>query len=207
MELATQEADTSFSIANNLLTFRERNLIVTQEGEKFMVKQTFIMASTFGLLLGLSQPALSGAHPDTGPGCGLGNVAWEGQDIDKRAIGPQLLMSTTNNPIFPLQAFSITSGNFGCQNNRKVWAHEKSTMFSSINFDTLSQELAQGGGEYLVSLTTLMGIPKNRHETFLQEAQSKYIQYLTAGETPQASVIAALNDSIPTHPQLAQNFQ
>ena len=172
-----------------------------------MVKQTLIMVGSFWMVLCLSQTAFSGAHPDTGPGCGLGNVAWEGQDIDRQAIGPQLLMSTTNNPIIPLQAFSITSGNFGCQNNRKVWAHQKGIMFSNTNFDTLSLELAQGGGEYLFSLATIMGIPKDRHETFLQEVQSKYIQYLTAGKSPKTSVIAALNDSIPIHPQLAKNIQ
>ena len=172
-----------------------------------MAKQNFVIVGILGMVFAVGQPAFSGSHPDTGPGCGLGNVAWEGQDIDNRAIGPQLLISTTNNPIFPLQAFSITSGNFGCQNNRKVWAHEKSTMFSNINFDTISQELAQGGGEHLGSLATLMEVPTERREIFFKETQATYIKHLKAGESPKTSVIAALNDSIRTQPQLAEILQ
>ncbi len=67
----------------------------------------------------------------------------------QQSIGPQLLMSTTNNTILPWQAFGITSGNFGCTNNGKLWAERKTSMFANINFDNLSQEMAQGQGEHL----------------------------------------------------------
>ena len=130
--------------------------------------------SAIGLVLSIGGTAFSGTTSDKGPGCGLGKVAWEGSSLDSQSIGPQLLMSTTNNTILPWQAFGITSGNFGCTNNGKLWAERKTSMFANINFDNLSQEMAQGQGEHLASLATLMGIPADQHPAFFAMTQEKY---------------------------------
>ena len=45
--------------------------------------------------------ALAGGTSDTGPGCGLGKVAWQDSKIDTSTVGAQLLISTTNNTILP----------------------------------------------------------------------------------------------------------
>lgn len=172
-----------------------------------MAKKILTVLGAMSLVIFFSGTAFSGTTSDTGPGCGLGKVAWDGSGADPQAIGPQLLMSTTNNTILPWQAFGITTGIFGCTNNGKLWAEHKTTMFANINFDNLSQEMAQGRGEHLTSLATLMGIPEEHHEQFFAMAQQKYANLVQTGQATPVAVIKALNDSIATHPLLAQVSQ
>ena len=120
-----------------------------------MGKNAFTILGVLCLAVSFQGTAFSGTTSDTGPGCGLGKIAWDGSGADSQAIAPQLLMSTTNNTILPWQAFGITTGNFGCTNNGKLWAEKKTSMFATVNFDNLSQEMAQGHGEHLTSLAEL----------------------------------------------------
>jgi hypothetical protein len=172
-----------------------------------MVKKILTALGAIGLLVSFGGTAFSGTTSDNGPGCGLGKVAWEGSSADSQSIGPQLLMSTTNNTVLPWQAFGITSGNFGCTNNGKLWAQHKTTMFANINFDNLAQEMAQGRGEHLASLATLMGVPEEQREQFFAMAQQNYANLIQTGETTPVAVIKALHESIETHPLLAQTAQ
>jgi hypothetical protein len=147
--------------------------------------------------------ALAGGTADTGPGCGLGKVMWEGNTA-ANSIGGELLISTTNNTILPWQAFGITTGNFGCKNNGKLWAEQKVNMFASVNFENLSQEMAQGQGEHLASLATLMGVPADQQPAFFAMTQDRYNALVKAGEASPVAMIKAINDAIATHPVLAQ---
>lgn len=172
-----------------------------------MGKKTLTFFGAFCLSMSFTGTAFSGSTSDNGPGCGLGKVAWEGSNADAKAIVPQLLMSTTNNTILPWQAFGITSGNFGCTNNGKLWAEKKTSIFANINFDNLSQEMAQGRGEHLTSLATLMGMPAEKHKEFFSLAQQKYATLVQNGEASPVAIIKALNDSIAKHPILAKVSQ
>ena len=53
-------------------------------------------------------------------------------------------------------------------------ADHKVIAFVAINFDNLKQDMAQGGGEYLNSLSELFGIREERREAFFAYAQSRY---------------------------------
>src|SRR2546427_11774434 len=90
---------------------------------------------------------LAGMNADTGPGCGLGKLAWSEYKQQKN-VGPQALMGITN-MLFPPsnQGFGITYETLGCTNDEKLWAEEKATMFAGINFENLSQDMAQGRSE------------------------------------------------------------
>ena len=55
------------------------------------------------------------------------------------------------------QTFAISSGTSGCTNDGQVWASEKVNVFTALNFDNLSQEMAQGQGEHLTSLSYVNG--------------------------------------------------
>lgn len=141
------------------------------------------------------------ANPDTGPGCGLGKVAWADFKNQKN-IGPQVLMATTNGT-FGSGTFGISSGTSGCTNDGQVWADQKVTMFALLNFENLTQEMAQGTGEHLVSLASLMGVPEEQHGAFLAMAQERYASLVQAGETSSAALVKALNDAIAKNPVLA----
>ena len=53
-------------------------------------------------------------------------------------------------------------------------AEHKVLAFVAINFENLKQDMAQGRGEYLTSLSELFGIREERREAFFAYAQSRY---------------------------------
>jgi len=149
-----------------------------------------------------SATAALATNPDTGPGCGLGKLAWADFKHQKN-IGPQVLMATTNGT-FGSQTFGISTGTSGCTNDGKVWAEYKVTMFAEINFENLSQEMAQGRGEHLASLATLMGVPADQQPAFFALTQEQYTTLIQSGETAPVAMIKALNAAMASHPALAQ---
>ncbi len=76
--------------------------------------------------------------------------------------------------------------------------------FASINFENLSQDMAQGGGEHLASLASLMGIPEEHHAEFFAMTQDRYLSLTAAGETSPVAMVAALHEATAAHPVLAK---
>ena len=68
------------------------------------------VALLFGMQAGLSMAA----NPDTGPGCGLGKLAW-GDYKGQKEIAPQVMMATTN-------------GTFGMKRSASVRGHQAARM-------------------------------------------------------------------------------
>jgi hypothetical protein len=113
-------------------------------------------------------------------------------------------MQATTNGTFGSGTFGISSGTSGCTNDGQVWASEKANVFAAINFDNLAQDMAQGHGEHLTSLATLMGIPADQQPTFFAMTQERYAYFVKAGESSPGAMIKALNDAVATHPTLAK---
>jgi hypothetical protein len=153
-----------------------------------------------GMQVGMAMAAEG--NPDTGPGCGLGKVAWQNYPHQK-VIGIQTMEATTNG-LMGNQTFGITSGTSGCTNDGKFWASEKVNVFAALNFENLAQDMAQGQGEHLASLATLMGIPATQQPAFFAMTQEKYASLISAGETSPVALVKALNDAVATHPMLAK---
>ena len=165
-----------------------------------MSKKVLLLA--VAILFGSQAGLAMAANPDTGPGCGLGKLAWADYKGQKE-IAPQVMMATTNGT-FGSQTFGISSGTSGCTNDGKIMSEHKTTMFASLNFDALTAEMAQGQGEHLASLATLMGIPAERHGEFFSMTQERYTSLVQAGEASPVALGKALNDAIAGHPVLAQ---
>ena len=70
-------------------------------------------------------------------------------------------------------------------------ADQKVNAFVALNFENVKQDMARGQGEYLASLSTLMGIPQGRRAQFFAYAQSRYPLVVARGNGPQ-DVIALL---------------
>ena len=141
---------------------------------------------------------------DTGPGCGLGKMAWS-QYKKQKNIGPQALMGITN-MLFPPsnQGFGITYETLGCTNDEKLWAEEKATMYAGINFENLSQDMAQGRGEHLASLATLLRVPAEEQAEFFAMTQEKYTSLIQSGEASPVALVKALHEAMAAHPVLAK---
>ena len=155
------------------------------------------VAVLFGMQAGLAMAT----NPDTGPGCGLGKLLWA-DNAHQKNIAPQVMMATTNGT--GMNTFAISSGTSGCTNDGKIMAEHKVTVFTAANFENLSQDMAQGQGEHLASLATLMGVPSSHHGEFFAMTQNQYTALLREGKASPIAMVKAINDSIATHPVLAQ---
>lgn len=165
-----------------------------------MTKQVLVLSGA--VLFGLQAGIAMAANPDTGPGCGLGKLAWSDYAHQKN-IAPQVMMATTNGT-FGSGTFGISSGTSGCTNDGKVMAEQKTTLFAELNFENLSQEMAQGQGEHLASLATLMGVPAEHQAEFFAMTQERYTSLAKTGEVSPVAMVKAINSAIATHPVLAQ---
>ncbi len=142
------------------------------------------------------------ANPDNGPGCGLGKLAWSDYRNQKN-IAPQVMMATTNGT-FGSQTFGISSGTSGCTNDGTIMAEEKVNVFAAANYDSLSQEMAQGGGEHLASLAELMGIRDENRAEFYALAQVQYASLVQSGDRTPAAMLKVLHSGMETHPTFAR---
>src|SRR5436309_12522784 len=142
------------------------------------------------------------ANPYNGPGCGLGKLAWSDYR-NQNNIAPQVMMATTNGT-FGSQTFGISSGTSGCTNDGTIMAEEKVNVFAAANYDSLSQEMARGGGEHLASLAELMGVPEETRPEFFALAQTQYATLVASGNTTPTAMIETLQSGIKTHPNLVK---
>lgn len=165
-----------------------------------MVNRTLLVLTAVLFIFGTTGMALA-AHPDNGPGCGLGKLAWSGYS-GQQSIGGQVLMATTNGTFWS-QTFGISFGTSGCTNDGTIFASEKVNVFAAVNFDDISQEMAQGQGEHLTSLATLMEIPTEQHDIFFAMAQEKYTTLVQAGEASPKAIVTAIYSAMGNHPVLA----
>lgn len=166
-----------------------------------MGKTFFILPAAIAIICIRAGMALAAANPDTGPGCGPGKMLWA-EWREQKNIAPQVMMATTN--VSGGFGFAISSGTSGCTNDGVIMAEQKITVFASLNFENLSQEMAQGRGEHLASLATLLGIPQEHHPEFFAMTQEKYNTLVKSGEPTPAALLTALHGAIATHPVLAK---
>lgn len=160
-----------------------------------------VLVLSIAVLFGAQAGLAMAANPDTGPGCGLGKLAWSDYKGQKE-IAPQVFMVTTNGT--GMNTFAISSGTSGCTNDGKIMSEHKTAVFASLNFEALSAEMAQGQGEHLASLASLMGVPAEQHSAFFAMTQERYTSLVQAGETSPVALVKALNEGIAGHPLLAQ---
>jgi hypothetical protein len=160
-----------------------------------------VILLSVAVLFGMQAGFAMATNPDTGPGCGLGKILWA-DNMHQKNIAPQVLMATTN--ATGMNTFAISSGTSGCTNDGKIMAEHKATVFTAANFENLSQDMAQGRGEHLASLATLMGIPADHQGEFFAMTQNQYTALIRGGEASPVAMVKAINDAIASHPVLAQ---
>jgi len=143
---------------------------------------------------------LAAKNPDTGPGCGLGTLAWADYKHPKN-IAPQVMLATTNGTLF--NTVGISFGLSGCTNDGTVMAERKAEMFVASTFESLSEDMARGQGEHLASLATMMGVPVEQQPAFFSLAQDRYRTLMERGEDSPLAVIKAIQEAAAGHPLLA----
>ena len=159
---------------------------------------------TIAITLVLVAEVRAAGNSDNGPGCGLGKLAWMDYGGQKQ-IAPQVMMATTNGT-FGSQTFGISSGTSGCTNDGTVMKNKHVNLMSASAFESLIQEMAQGHGEHLASLATLLGVPEADQPAFFALVQEKYSVLVSSSQTTALDLLQALQAAMAEHPMLARAF-
>ena len=132
---------------------------------------------------------------ELGSGCGLGKQIFAGQS----GLVPHVLAATTNGTSGN-QTIGLTLGTSGCDADGVIKNDRASEAFVEVNFDNLSQDMAQGNGQYLHSLATLMGCGVVYSE-FAGMAQEKLPVLLEGGTSN--TLLLGIKREIAADPKLS----
>ena len=110
------------------------------------------------------------------------------------------LIKATTDPTTDI--LSSTSGKAWFTEDGLVKDEFKVDAFTALNFENVKQDMAQGRGEYLTSLGSLLGVPEDRQATFFQLTREKYPQLVPTDKTTPAELVAALHGELASHPRL-----
>ena len=164
-----------------------------------MRKGTILLAGIFGSVLFTS---FVWAQNYSMAGCGLGSMAFEGK-TDKVS---QVLAATTNGTSGN-QTFGISSGTLNCTTDGMIKKSQAQQAFAEVNFEDLSQEMAQGHGEHLRAFAHLFGCSAESVNTFGRVVQQHYSDIFSSADVTPAALIQSVKQHIATNPALANSCQ
>lgn len=141
----------------------------------------------------------SAVAAETGPGCGLGKLVFDG----KKGILFHTLAWTTNGTLSN-QTFGITSGTLGCDADAVILREKEQEVFVAANFERLSQDMAQGRGQYVDAMANLMGCGPAVRTDFARMSQERYDAIFTP-TADTMSVLASVKREVAAHPALASS--
>jgi Protein of unknown function (DUF3015) len=142
--------------------------------------------------------AAPSAFAGNSAGCGLGHLLWQGQT----GMVPNVLAVTTNGT-FGSTTFGITTGTSGCNASDSVYNQQQQEQFVAINYEKLSEEMAQGHGQYVSALAELMGCTAAAHSEFAQLSQAKYETLFSAPEMDAQAFLGGLKGEMSKDAVLA----
>ena len=110
-------------------------------------------------ILGFSMSA--GAVAPGGPGCGWGNLVFEGSSGTGAHLLATIVNGTSGNA-----TFGMTSGTNGCDTSGALTYSGKSLLAMNGMLEEVAQDMAVGHGEALTALSVSMGVDKADREHF-----------------------------------------
>jgi len=147
------------------------------------------------LLLGLTVlvvtvclATVAGAVDPKNTGCGLGSIAFEGQN----GLVSQTFAATTNGT-FGNQTFGITSGTSNCEQYKTFTMNEKVNSFVADNMDSLAKDIAKGQGEYLDAMAGLMAMTPTERPQFYAALQRNFSRIYSSPAVTPAEVVAGID--------------
>lgn len=159
------------------------------------MKRQLLLIAALSLAFGTSAWATN-----DGPGCGLGSQLFKGQS----GVVPHVLAATTNGTSGNA-TFGMTSGTSGCKQDNVVLREKEQEAFVATNLGTLNQEMAQGQGQHVTALASLMGCPTAVYGEFAQMSQDSYGTVFAQSDVKAGTVLASLKDEMGRHPALASS--
>ncbi len=132
-------------------------------------------------------------------GCGIGKEIMAG----KTGLGSNLVAAILNNILIP-NTFFMTTGILGCDTTKTVQNEQQGETFVARNMDTLAVEMAQGNGDHLAALATLLGLADADKSAFYSLAKDQYEPLFSASGTTPATVLTTINTAMLSDARLSQ---
>lgn len=139
-----------------------------------------------GALLGVSMSA-SAVAPG-GPGCGWGNMVFEG----KSGMPAHLLASTVNGTSGNA-TFGMTSGTNGCNTDGSLTYNGSSLLGMTGVLEEVAHDVAVGQGEALTALSVSMGVDTQDRAHFNTVLHNNFDNIFTSENITAAEVQANIN--------------
>ena len=146
------------------------------------------MKKTIATLLILAAP-LAYADKQHNVGVGLGTEIFKGHD----GLVSQTAAATTNGS-FGNQTFAITSGTLGANKPAELWASKELNKFVEENMDGLAQDMAQGQGESLDAICSILQIEDK--DAFNATLQQNFGTIYTSGAISHDEVIGNMKSVV-----------
>lgn len=166
-----------------------------------MKRKVIVMA--FTAAIGMSATVAFAA--ETGAGCGIGKVIFEGKS-DKSS---NIVASILNDILIPRTFFITTAATMGetilgCDPTTTVMKEEQKRSFVAANMDSLSQEMAQGQGMHLEALASVIGIEQADRQAFFELTQSQYETLFPTSTASAEDVLGSIKTAMLANPELAK---
>ncbi|TBR42820.1 DUF3015 domain-containing protein [Marinomonas agarivorans] len=136
----------------------------------------------FAIAAVASLPMLAQANP----GCGFGSSLFEGEEGTLYHV-----IAATTNGTSGNQTFGMTSGTLGCDTSKPIVA---AALFVNDNMDEVAENIANGEGEALLTLATLLEVEAT--DEFAVLAQQNFDQIFTSEDVTAEEVIVNLNQVV-----------
>jgi len=158
------------------------------------MKKTLVLAAVG--ILASSGVAMAG-DPDVG--CGWGTMAFKGQT----GVAPKVLAATTNGSTGS-QTFGISSGTAGCKRSGAIQADARLNMYAGANIDKLASDMAQGQGESLDTLATLLGVSDGDKPALFSLTKQNFGALFPSEQVTAGELLGTLSTLMATDQQLAK---
>ena len=132
-------------------------------------------------------------------GCGIGKEIMAG----KTGLGSNLVAAILNNILIP-NTFFMTTGILGCDTTKTVQNEQQGETFVASNMDTLAVEMAQGTGDHLAALASILGVAEADKAVFYSLAKDQYEPLFSASGTTPATVLTTINTAMLGDARLSQ---
>ncbi|MDX9686438.1 DUF3015 domain-containing protein [Halopseudomonas formosensis] len=121
-----------------------------------------------------------------GPGCGWGNMLFEGQ-----SGLPSHLVASITNGTSGNATFGMTSGTNGCDTSGKLAYHGKSMLVLSSIMNELSEDMARGEGEALTTYAVVMGVAAEDRARFAAVTSEHFNEIFSSADVTAEQVYTA----------------
>jgi len=147
----------------------------------------------------LTASASAFATAPGGPGCGWGNMLFEGQ----RGLPSHLVASITNGTSGNA-TFGMTSGTNGCSTDGALQYNGKPMLVLGSILTELSEDMAMGEGEALTTYAVVLGIKPEDRAHFASVTQAHFDEIFSSADVTAEQVHTATLAVLKADAHLAQ---